>query len=228
MSNIGKKYESLDSILPVPSEDKLASLSELLVQQIRKEEIHRRYAPVKQILALIGVAGVVGLSLVAPTASMIAKPFLDEQKRRQRDAWKHYNPSLLRSSIRRLHKQKYVEISRQNGEEVVMLSETGRRRILKYSLDELTIEKPKHWDGQWRMIIYDVENSKKRLRDVFREALKALGFLQLQESVWVYPYPCEKQITFLKEYYGVGREVLYVVATTLEDDSPYKVYFGIE
>lgn len=228
MGRIGQKYSSLDLILPVPTEDKLASLSELLVRQIQKEDIHRRYAPVKHILGLIGTAGVVGLALVAPSAAILAKPFLDDQRKKQNNAWKQYNPALLRASLRRLHEQKYVEITKQNGEEVVVLADAGKRRILKFALDELAIEKPKYWDGHWRMIIYDVENSKRRLRDVFRSALKSLGFLQLQKSVWVYPYPCEKQTTFLKEYYGVGNEVLYVVATTLEDDSPYKVYFGLE
>lgn len=228
MGNVGQKYSSLDLALPVPQEDKLVSLSELLVRQIQKEEIHRRYAPVKHILSLIGVAGVVGLSIIAPSAAMIAKPFLDDERRRQHNSWKRYNPALLRASIRRLHAQKYVELIEQNGEEVVSLTDAGKRRVLKYSLNELTIEKSERWDGRWRMIIYDVENSKKRLRDVFRAALKSLGFLLLQESVWIYPYPCENQIAFLKEYYGVGSEVLYVVATTLEDDSPYKTYFGLE
>ena len=37
-----------------------------------------------------------------------------------------------------------------------------------------------------------------------------------------------KQVTFLREYYGVGNDVLYVVATRLEDDAPYRSYFGIE
>lgn len=217
----------LDDQLPVPSEDKIATLSVLLEKQIRHEEIHRRYAPVKHILTLIGVAGVVGLSLVAPSAAQLAKPFVDEERKKRFEAWKQYNPSYLRSSIRRLHHLKYVEIIEKDGVEIITLSEGGKRRILKYALDNLSIEKPKLWDGRWRMIIYDVENGKKRLRDVFREAVQSLGFLMLQESVWVYPYPCEKQITFLKEYYGVGNEVLYVVATTLEDDSPYRSYFGL-
>jgi len=220
--------QTFDSILPLPAQNTLSSLSELLLKQIRSEEIHRRYAPVKHILALVGVAGVVGLSFVAPTAVLLAKPFVDEQRKKHFNAWKHYNPSYLRASLRRLHKQKLVEIVKQNGEEVVSLTESGKRRIIKYALNDLTIETPKHWDGRWRIIIYDVENKKKRLRDIFRGALKSLGFLQLQESVWIYPYSCEKQITFLKEYYGVGKEVLYIVAVTLEDDSPYKTYFGLE
>lgn len=217
----------LDDQLPVPSEDKIATLSVLLEKQIRHEEVRRRYAPVKHILSLIGVVGIVGLSFIAPSAAQLAKPFVDDERRKRYNAWKQYNPSYLRSSIRRLHKLKYVEITKQNGEDVVVLTKAGKRRIFKYALDDLFIEKPKYWDSRWRMIVYDVDERKKRLRDVFRESLQSLGFLQLQQSVWLYPYPCEKQITFLKEYYDVGNDVLYVVATTIEDDSPYREYFGV-
>lgn len=227
MAIIRKRRQELDQTLPVPSDGRIATLSAILAKNIEQETIRRRYAPIKHILTFIGIAGVVGLSLVAPTAAQIAKPFLDEKNRRERNQWKQYNPSYVRSSLRRLHKLKYVEISSENGQEIVTLTKAGRRRIYKYALDELTIEKPKQWDGRWRMIIYDVEEGKKYLRDVFRDALRTLGFYKLQESVWIFPYPCEDQITFLREYYAVGNEVLYAVAIQLEDDAPYQEYFGL-
>lgn len=214
-------------VLPVPSDDRIVEVAQLLAANMRQEDVHRRYAPVGHVLTWIGVAGLVGLSLVAPSAIMIAKPFLDEKRRKERDLWKQYNPSFLKRSIRRLHQQKLVDITRHDGKDVVTLTEDGKRRILKYALDELVIATPGRWDRRWRMVIYDVDSRKKRLRDVFRGALKSLGFYQLQKSVWLYPYPCEQQISFLREYYGVGNEVLYVVATTLEDDSPYRAYFGL-
>ena len=232
MSRVGvkslhRKDKSSDKELPILSDDRIASLSAILTKNIQQKEIHRRYAPIKQILTGIGVAGIIGLAFVAPTAVALAKPFIDEKKQKERDQWKHYNPSYLRRSIRRLQHQKLVEIRYKDEIEVVILTQLGKRRILKYALNELSIEKPKQWDGRWRMIIYDVDEKKKKLRDTFRRALISLEFLQLQESVWVYPYACEEQITFLREYYGVGSEVLYVVATKLEDDTPYREYFDI-
>lgn len=227
MKIIARKEKSLSLELPIPSDDRIASLSALLTKNIQQEEVHRRYASVKHILTFIGVAGVIGLSLIAPSAAMLAKPLLDEQKQREHDIWKRYNPSYLRSSLKRLQKLKYMEITEKNGEHIVILTKAGKRRILKYALDELVIEKPKRWDGRWRMIIYDVDDRKKVLRDVFRKTLISLGFLKLQKSVWVYPYPCEDQISFLREYYGLGNEVLYVVATKLEDDTPYREYFDL-
>lgn len=214
--------------IPLPTEERIAELARLLVEQKRNEVITQRYATVSRILTLVGTGAVLSLSLfVAPSAIMLAKPFLDEKKRRDWEEWKQFNPRYLRRTIARLKKQKLVTIEEHDGQKIVVLTKNGKRRILKYSLDQLTIEKPNSWDGRWRLVIYDVPKSKKYLRDVFRGTLKNLGFYQLQESVWLYPFPCEPQVTFLREYYNVGGEVVYVVASKLEDDSPYRTYFNL-
>jgi DNA-binding transcriptional regulator PaaX len=225
---MAKQSRKLDSQeLPIPGDDRIAALSRLLAEQYRKEESRRHYAPVKQVLKIIGIAGVLGVSIFSPGGARLGKDILRVLTEREREDWRRYNPHYLRRTLGRLKQQKLVEITEENGEEVVMLTKGGKRRILRYALDELSIPKPKQWDGRWRMVIYDVDERKKKLRDVFRLTLRSLGFFKLQESVWVYPYPCEEQVTFLREYYGVGNEVLYVVATTLEDDAPYRAYFGL-
>ncbi|MBI3559630.1 hypothetical protein HY087_00685 [Candidatus Gottesmanbacteria bacterium] len=223
-----QQRQSLSKTIPLPTDEKIAELAGILNKQTQKEEIRNRYASVKRVLTLLGTGAVLSLSLfVAPTAIVLAKPFLDQKRNRDRNAWKQFSQRYLRSTINRLRKEKIVTIEERNGEQIVILTKLGKRRILKYSLETLEIEKPSHWDGRWRLVIYDVVKHKKYLRDVFRETLKNLGFYQLQESVWLFPYPCEKEVTFLREYYGIGNEVVYVVATTLEDDSPYCTYFGL-
>lgn len=213
---------------PLPSEETIAGLARLLTKQANDEIIHNRYATVRKVLTLLGAGTVLTLSfLIAPTAAMLAKPFLDEKRARERDAWKQFNPRYLRTTIKRLQKEKIVTVENRDGEEIVTLTKHGKRRILTYSLETLSIEKPATWDERWRLVIYDVPKLKRHLRDLFRETLKNLGFYQLQESVWLYPYPSEPQVAFLREYYGVGSEVIYVVATKLEDDAPYRTYFGL-
>ncbi len=222
-----KAKQSIDRLLPLPTDEKIAAIARIIEKSVHQEELRRKYAPVKTVLTLLGVGTVLGLSLISPTALILAKPFLDARREGDREAWKRYNPYFLRRTIARLRKQKLIKITEEDGEQVVELTKYGKRRILRYALDELSIEKPKIWDGKWRLVIYDVAERKRILRDIFRQALRSLGFYQLQESVWLFPYPCETQITFLREYFGVGNEVLYVVAIRLEDDAPYKMYFGI-
>lgn len=232
MKNANKKtikyQKKIQTSLPLPTEGKIQSLSQILVNQAREEENARRYAPVKTVLGLIGTIGVVSLALVSPGGAMVAKAVLNEERRREQNEWKQFNPYFLKRTLKRLQAEKYVEIKESNGQQVIVLTKNGKRRILKYALDQLTISKPRRWDGKWRIILYDIQEPRKELRDIFRSALQSLGFFRLQESAWLYPYPCEEQISFLREYYGVGNEALYIVANKLEDDGPYKTYFGLE
>lgn len=228
VNKLRKKYKKIQDDLPLPPDEKIKSLSLLLQNQIKEEENVRRYAPVKSVLSLVGAAGVVALGFLSPGGALVAKSIFDEKKKREFESWKRYNPYFLKRTIARLEQQKYVEIKESKGVKVLVLTQAGRRRILKYALDQLNVAKPKRWDGRWRMVLYDVKEPQKELRDIFRSALHNLGFYKLQESVWLYPYPCEEQITFLREYYGVGNEVLYIVANRLEDDAPYRTYFGLD
>lgn len=208
----------------IPSEEKIASLCKILQRKFIKEEVHKKYAPVKQMLTLIGTGAFFAMAIMAPNTARLGKSFL--QNNEEYD-WKKYNPFYLRRAMKRLHKEKLVEINEENGQQVVKLTHRGKRKILKYSLDELEIKTPKSWDGKWRIVIYDVKAKKHNLRTSFRETLKKLGFIQLQESVFIIPYPCDEEIAFLREYYGVGNEVIYIIAHKLENETIYRDYFGL-
>lgn len=43
----------------------------------------------------------------------------------------------------------------------------------------------KNWDGKWRIVIFDIPEQKRLIRDLFRRNLKKWGFKHLQKSVWV-------------------------------------------
>jgi len=50
------------------------------------------------------------------------------------------------------------------------------------------------------MVIFDIPERKRDLRDIFRENLQLLGYRMLQQSVWVCPFDV------LKETEGVIRQ----------------------
>jgi phenylacetic acid degradation operon negative regulatory protein len=47
------------------------------------------------------------------------------------------------------------------------------------------------WDGKWRMILFDLPESKRGLRNELRRQLKSAQFGGLQKSVWVSPDPVD-------------------------------------
>lgn len=50
------------------------------------------------------------------------------------------------------------------------------------------------WDKRWRIVIFDIPSRMERQRHSFRNQLKRLGFKMIQRSIFVIPYPCEREI----------------------------------
>jgi phenylacetic acid degradation operon negative regulatory protein len=45
--------------------------------------------------------------------------------------------------------------------------------------------KNKKWDGRWRLVIFDISEKHRVVRDTLRKTLKLSGFLPIQKSVWI-------------------------------------------
>jgi hypothetical protein len=222
-----KKQTKSHDDLPLPSDERIKEIASLLYQKFAKEKRGKQYASAKKILTLLGLGAFLSMAVIAPGTALVGKEILEEKRRRDWKEWRKYNLSYLRHSLKRFQQQKEVEIIEKDDKQVVVLTKKGKRKILKYALDQLEIPTPKRWDRKWRIVIWDVPTGKDHLRNVFRETIRSLGFLQLQESVFIYPFPCENEIMFLREYWGIGSEVIYIVAEKLENDSPYRDYFGV-
>lgn len=182
---------------------------------------------VKNVLLLVGAGSFLAASVLMPGLPLLAKPFWDKKREEEANAWKKFNKWRLRQVLKRLYDQKLVEIYETGEGYTVKVTEKGRRRLLKYNLDDLILT-DKKWDKKWRIIIYDVDESKKTLRNVFQKMLRKLEFLQLQKSVYLTPYPCENEVEYLRQIYGIGREVVLLTITGLENEQAYKEYFGLK
>lgn len=185
---------------------------------------------VKDVLLILGAVGIVSASLIMPGLPMALKPIVDFKRKKEREnqqrAWKKYNPYLLKHLLKRLQNQKDVEFITKDGDVTIKITDKGRIKYLKYQLDEMLISHQK-WDGQWRLIIYDVPERKKAEREIFRGLLKRLQAYQLQKSVYLTPYKCDEEIEYLRTYFGIGSEVIYLTVERLENDIAYRQYFGL-
>jgi len=206
-------------------ESLILDISKSLARQIDKKEFEKKYASVKSILTLVGAGAFLAASLVIPNLPLALKPFLNNQK--EYEVWKRFNIPYLKRTLNRLEQQKLVEIIEEKGLQVVKITESGKRRILRHAIDELLIEKPRVWDGKWRLVSYDIPGNLKQLRKMFRERLCVWGFFPLHESVLLHAYPCEKQVEFLREYLGVGEHIRIFTVSKIENDKPFKDFFGI-
>lgn len=206
-------------------ESSIDAIAKSLSKKIDKDVFNRKHAHTAEILKLVGAGALLATSIVMPNLPRILKPFIKDEN--EYEAWKRFNIPYLKRTLRRLEKEKLVQIKEEGDCQQVEITQRGRRRILKYALDELVIEKPKIWDGKWRLISYDIPGKYKSLRKILREYLSNWGFYPLHESVFLHAYPCGKQVEFLREYLGLGEYVRFFSVSQIENDKPFRDFFGV-
>jgi len=175
----------------------------------------------KIILGVIGAAGFISMALVAPNALQALGVFYPNNKR------KYNKNSYIKRSIYRLKESGFIEFCSKGNKNFIYLTEKGKQKLLKYKLRDISIKKPAQWDGKWRIIIFDIKEIRRGIRDAFRGTLINLGFVRLQNSVWVYPYECEEVIILLKTSFKSGKEILYIIADHIENDKWLRAKFGV-
>ncbi len=176
----------------------------------------------KLILTTVGVVGVVSLAVLAPNALQVLPMFGIGQRK------KHDKRYYLNKTVGRLEQQGLVKLAKnKNGILCVHLTPLGVSQLEKYELSKLKIEKPKKWDRKYRVVIFDIKEWKRWTRDGLRGWLSHLGFVRLQNSVWVYPYECEDILVLLKSNFKIGKEVLYMTVDSIENDYWLRKEFGL-
>jgi DNA-binding transcriptional regulator PaaX len=145
-----------------------------------------------------------------------------------RREWKKINERALRDAIKRLYESRLVAMKEnKDGMLTVILTEEGKLKALTYDLDSMKIKKPGRWDRKWRMILFDIPEKKKKIRDIFRHRLKKLGFYEFQKSVFVFPYDCGEEMEYLVEFYNVRKFVRVVLAESMDNELHLKKYFEL-
>ena len=130
--------------------------------------------------------------------------------------------------LNRFQKQNYVTIRESSdGTITVHITKHGLERALSYKINDMHLQAPEAWDGKWRVIIFDVPERYKRFRDLFRMRLKQLGLYGIQDSVFVSPYSCFKEVEFLRELYGIAFTVRYLLVEKIEEDASLRTHFAL-
>jgi len=142
--------------------------------------------------------------------------------------WQKINQRSLHEAIKKLYQSKMIDC-KDNGDGITLLtiSDNGKNRILKYNIENLKIKKPKRWDGLWRIVIFDIPESKKKARDAVSGKLKAIGMMPIQKSVFICPYNCKDEIDFITEIFEITPFVRFITANEIDIALDLKRKFGI-
>lgn len=207
------------------SDKNIEIISKILAKQIDQRIFNEKYAPVKEVLKIIGIGALCAVSIALPNLPKALKPLINDFE--ENNAWKRFNIPYLKRTLERLQKENLIEIDIEHDFQIVRLTKIGKRKILKIGLDEITVQKPKSWDNKWRLISYDIPKHLKSSRDSLNYYLKRWKFYPLHESVFLHAYPCEKQVDFIREFLGLEKFVRIFTVTKIENDKVFRDFFGV-
>lgn len=136
-------------------------------------------------------------------------------------------PKNVSSYFLKLRKQKLVEIKEEGKYHKLILTENGREIFMRFNYEDLKIKEPRLWDRNFRVIVFDVPERKRVARDSLREKMKDMGFVKFNDSVWVYPYPCQKEVDFIANYWEIGKYVQFILAKDITNRNILEKHFNL-
>jgi DNA-binding transcriptional regulator PaaX len=170
------------------------------------------------ILATVATAGLLGVAAVAPGALVLLKHAGITSHPRYGESVKRATKTLIEKGL-----LEWVDGK-------LRLTEKGKRfhTLTQFTTPQsLSLWRKKKWDAKWRVLIFDIPEQRKKQRQQVRNQLRAIGFVCLQDSVWVYPHPCEEYVALLKAELRMGKELLYLIVDSIEGDEKLRAHFKL-
>ncbi len=182
----------------------------------------RRVHYVRQtVLGVIGTAGVLAVAMIAPNVFQLLPHIMGKQR---------YKLTFqTRTAIGRLVVKGHIRFVNRGGKKHVEITDAGKRAL---ALEEAKAARlagtKRRWDKRYRMVIFDIPERRRGVRERLRRLMRECGFLGIQKSVWLSPYDCEELIALIKAELRIGKDALYVIVDSIENDAWIKKHFGLQ
>jgi hypothetical protein len=177
----------------------------------------------KDILMTIAAGELIPATFLMPVLPKALKPLLGVLSR----TYSAKRSANFIKSLSYLKRKRLVSIAEKEGQQILTLSEEGKKRVLHFNLDQMAIKSPNRWDGYWRIVIFDIPERKKEGREALRSKLKQLGFYRLQKSCFIHPFDCRSEIDFISEVFEVSPFVNLIVAKEIDGAAQLRKVFGL-
>jgi DNA-binding transcriptional regulator PaaX len=173
----------------------------------------------KTILKIMGITGLIAGVIVFPGLIAVIEWFEKETR---------YDKKQIRNAFYGLKKRDFISYKNSSRGNRLVLTPKGKERLTQISLSELTIKRPSKWDGKWRLVMFDIPERIKSSRDLIRQHLHRLSFVQIQKSVFINPYPSHEAIVLLRKNYDLPDGTLYIFESrVLEGEDELKKIFKL-
>ena len=152
------------------------------------------------ILGILAVSGVLAIGLVAPNILGLFE-YLNPISRKNT---MRFNQRITQALLR-LERNRLIHITGEGRKREIHLTQQGEGKINALYAGAYVIPLPLRWDGKWRVVMFDVPEKRKKVRDALRMLLRSAGFVHFQDSAWIQPYPCDELVTLLRSHLGSGK-----------------------
>jgi DNA-binding transcriptional regulator PaaX len=168
----------------------------------------------KIMLETVKTSGLISAALIAPNVLMALEKLgvLDDKRK------------VIANTRARLIKNGYLQ---KNTKGFLSLTNQGMEKLKRYELSDYKLVIPRVWDRKWRVLIFDIPEYRRGLREKIRLTLLSIGFKRVQDSVWVFPYDCAELISLLKADFKIGKDLLYMVVESIENDGSLIKHFQL-
>ena len=180
----------------------------------------RRVTDLKKKIILLLSAGV-----ALGTAKTMSKQF-DILKEVSKE-WRLIDRTSLHKSLISLYDSKVISLRPKGDTYEIILSGEGKRLAARFNLENLKIKKQEKWDDLWRFVMFDIPEKRKKGREALRFHLKEMGMLEYQKSIFICPYPCEKEVKFVTEFFLLRSYVKFIIAKAVSDEEKFRRKFNL-
>jgi phenylacetic acid degradation operon negative regulatory protein len=122
--------------------------------------------------------------------------------------------SSLAQAIRRLRQNGLVELDQ--SKLIIKLTDAGRSQALRKKFLDANLP----WDKKWRIVAFDIPETHRTTRNLFRRKLKELDFKQLQKSLWISKIDCVEILRNYIKSLGISSWVTVLEAENVDFNEP--------
>ena len=184
------------------------------------KRVRRKNYVQQAILASLAVSGAIALTALAP-AVVVALGIIA-----RRGGYKFGYRA--RTAAGRLAARGDVRFIVRNGMKLVEITNQGRKSLeFEMRKAEAKATKRRRWDGRYRLVAFDIPERRRATRRQLSSLMGECSFLRIQDSLWIFPYDCEELIALIKAELRIGKDVLYVVVESIENDKWIRDHFKL-
>jgi len=113
-----------------------------------------------------------------------------------------------------LRREGFIRTKIRKEKRIFLLTSKGFNRVFESNLKYIDLKKRNDGKCQMVMVIFDIPEDYRKIRNKFRSVLKSLGYKQLQKSVWISPYDVLKETKEMIKFYKIKNYTkLFLVKT---------------